>query len=306
MTSDSLYKYYHQHLELIQEKNIVSLEGDYICPLCLQSFSVSDIGTEIITLEHVPQKSLGGKAIALTCKNCNNDSGTSIDSNLYHFLQQVEFREQIMGASQKGRADSTHGTIQSTLECKENEMVLKISAKNNDSRIKNYLDKLFKKNEVFVFKGSKIKYNSRNVSAAILKNAYIILFTYIGYPVICNKKYNILRDFIKNPDGFFLPEPLWRIFPSLPVEDGVYQSQNDKFKGYVVIYTLKLNREHRVLVLIPSISNTFNKVASFLRPLKIGSILVLSRLDKNDDLLFNEKRIQEMISWSKSWKKEVY
>ena len=47
--------------------------GNTMCPICLSEFSKSDVvaGTEV-TLEHAPPKSLGGTAICLTCKRCNN------------------------------------------------------------------------------------------------------------------------------------------------------------------------------------------------------------------------------------------
>ena len=47
--------------------------GNTRCPICLSEFSRSDVvaGTEV-TLEHAPPKALGGAAICLTCKECNN------------------------------------------------------------------------------------------------------------------------------------------------------------------------------------------------------------------------------------------
>ena len=47
--------------------------GNNRCPICLSEFDRADVvaGTEV-TLEHAPPKSLGGVAICLTCKSCNN------------------------------------------------------------------------------------------------------------------------------------------------------------------------------------------------------------------------------------------
>jgi hypothetical protein len=52
----------------------------YICPLCGRGFLIQAVIDGTLTLEHVPPKSLGGKPLVLTCKDCNNDSGHSIDS----------------------------------------------------------------------------------------------------------------------------------------------------------------------------------------------------------------------------------
>ena len=57
--------------------------GNTRCPLCLSDFDRSDVlaGTNV-TLEHAPPKSLGGTAICLTCKTCNNN-GSVIDQHAY-------------------------------------------------------------------------------------------------------------------------------------------------------------------------------------------------------------------------------
>lgn len=47
----------------------------YICPICIEPFS--DIN--LLSREHVPPESAGGKMICLTCKPCNSRAGHSID-----------------------------------------------------------------------------------------------------------------------------------------------------------------------------------------------------------------------------------
>ena len=57
--------------------------GNTRCPICLSDFDKSDVlaGTNV-TLEHAPPKSLGGAAICLTCKSCNNNASL-IDQHAY-------------------------------------------------------------------------------------------------------------------------------------------------------------------------------------------------------------------------------
>lgn len=52
----------------------------YHCPICGNVFSEEDLNNGILTLEHVPPGAQGGKGIALTCKNCNNTAGRTVDS----------------------------------------------------------------------------------------------------------------------------------------------------------------------------------------------------------------------------------
>jgi len=50
----------------------------YRCPLCGRFFSSDGIGD--LTEEHAPPESLGGKAVALTCRPCNSRAGGTVDA----------------------------------------------------------------------------------------------------------------------------------------------------------------------------------------------------------------------------------
>ncbi|WP_369188879.1 HNH endonuclease [Streptomyces sp. R08] len=52
----------------------------YLCPCCLYVFPFESVAAQILTIEHVPPKALGGKEMLLTCKRCNNDAGRDFDS----------------------------------------------------------------------------------------------------------------------------------------------------------------------------------------------------------------------------------
>ena len=61
--------------------------GNTRCPICLSDFARSDVlaGTNV-TLEHAPPKSLGGAAICLTCKSCNNKASL-IEQHAYQSVK---------------------------------------------------------------------------------------------------------------------------------------------------------------------------------------------------------------------------
>lgn len=62
--------------------------GNVFCPLCLGLFRGR--GSKFIrkpTLEHVPPKSLGGKVLCLTCEDCNNGTGSTIEAFLENNLR---------------------------------------------------------------------------------------------------------------------------------------------------------------------------------------------------------------------------
>ena len=64
----------HNNINKLAAYNI-NIEGDYLCPLCLKAYKEQDV-RNVLTEEDVPQHSLGGKRIVLTCKNCNSTCGS--------------------------------------------------------------------------------------------------------------------------------------------------------------------------------------------------------------------------------------
>lgn len=57
--------------------------GNTMCPVCLSPFTRPDVvaGT-VVTLEHAPPKSLGGRVVCLTCERCNNEASL-VDHHAY-------------------------------------------------------------------------------------------------------------------------------------------------------------------------------------------------------------------------------
>ncbi|WP_045875796.1 HNH endonuclease [Pseudofrankia sp. DC12] len=84
------------------EDRLPSGEDWYVCPLCLDSmFTVEELDTGELTVEHVPPRSLGGHAMVLTCRRCNNYAGSRWDAQAYRRRQ---FHEYLTG--QSGRAET--------------------------------------------------------------------------------------------------------------------------------------------------------------------------------------------------------
>ena len=54
--------------------------GNDRCPICLVPFSRTEVvNGSNVTLEHAPPKTLGGKVVCMTCKDCNAASGKMMD-----------------------------------------------------------------------------------------------------------------------------------------------------------------------------------------------------------------------------------
>lgn len=67
-------------------------QGNTHCPICLTEFTEPDVRAgEVVTLEHAPQESVGGKPACLTCLQCNTGPATRmIDQALARFYRAQE------------------------------------------------------------------------------------------------------------------------------------------------------------------------------------------------------------------------
>ena len=54
----------------------------YFCPICLHGFPIEGASDGRLTEEHAPPESLKGRGICLTCKRCNDEAGSGLDSHM--------------------------------------------------------------------------------------------------------------------------------------------------------------------------------------------------------------------------------
>lgn len=76
-----------------------------LCPLCMRDFGLDDLESKQLDIEHVIPKSAGGTVLTLTCKKCNSECGSEIDS---HFARRFRLDEALetgreLGARIKGK-----------------------------------------------------------------------------------------------------------------------------------------------------------------------------------------------------------
>ncbi|WP_326663476.1 hypothetical protein [Streptomyces canus] len=53
----------------------------YACPCCLVAYPREAVSDDRLSIEDVPPKSVGGRPLLLTCKQCNNNAGSVFDSH---------------------------------------------------------------------------------------------------------------------------------------------------------------------------------------------------------------------------------
>ncbi len=187
----------------------------YRCPLCLVDFPTP----EALTLEHAPPESLGGRERCLTCGPCNRFGGRKLEPALAEAQRQYD--------SDKGLAPyHVRGTTRLRLAgCLIN--VRMIADKEQSTFIIPYemnrpdVHEAFKDQLLALAGGGNVI--DQNVQAtidlktpeiprdlersAILKTAYLIAFSELGYSYVLDRAFDIVRRQIAHPE-----EPLIGMF----------------------------------------------------------------------------------------------
>lgn len=194
-------------------KRITSIDQEcYCCPVCRRLFIPQDIDSGILTIERAPPEKVGGRPLALTCKECNSISGYSIDAAVVGREKLFEATKAITGQRRnyKGRARLSMGdeTINVRMEVNEGTISI-IPPKNiNDPKkleaYKAYMMNLHKEGK---WDGEKfnisplVSYKNKYSKIGDLKSAFIISFALFGYTYILNKRLSPVREQILNYDS---------------------------------------------------------------------------------------------------------
>lgn len=174
----------------------VGVLGEYYrCPICCTDYDARAIKKDAetdyrLTLEHVPPDSIGGKIVALTCKKCNNELGSRLDS-------QIAARERFFRFLDPNRPSPNPFPGKITLrESPETATNIQVSGKigsgiNLQAGINNNPKNLVKLKEDLVNNHSSKcsfqatlevpSYNKKLANLAFLKNAFLCLFAKFGY-----------------------------------------------------------------------------------------------------------------------------
>lgn len=292
-----MFNAYSEHLKLVRELKITERVDEYICPICLRGYKKSEI--DQLSLEDVPQAALEGKKIAITCKKCNNTCGNSIDTHLVNHIDSMEQELFLPGSNRKI-------TIENSGEGKPISAPLKVNGMNdmelfvhenyfNSPYHRENLEKL-KENTMITFQNKKKKLDNRLISLAVIKNAYLMLFSKFGYTFLLDDYYNSLRSNLQNFHSKFTPTGIWIMQKNLPIEDGIYLSGNNNYRGFFVAYTVSKIQSYRIIVYIPTPYVKFNSAATAIRNAENYGGLDLIEYDYSN-LLWDKNKIKFLHNW---------
>lgn len=300
MEKMSYYNRLIKNLMISRDANSTSLPLDYVCPLCMRSFNLEVAKVEL-TEEDVPQNSLGGHPITLTCKQCNNKCGSNIDVHLLETIKGIEQRAYLPGTDRKVTIQNGDERLFATLKVGENKnMLLNINTKHNNPKTwELFHDKILFKDSVINLLDAPLKQDIRRFSAAVLKNAYLILFEKTGYTFLSDIYYDRLRQQIKTPDSYILPERLWT-FQDVSVPDGIYLTRDNRYRGFFVVYSLKRIHSYRVCVLIPTPKVEYLVACMELSKIHSKSSIRVMPLP-HEDFICDEISVRKLYNWAYGW-----
>lgn len=212
----------------------------YVCPICLTAFSEQALALRVLTREHVPPKSLGGKRLALTCVACNSGGGHGADSHARREADLIGF----------ARGDVRE--IKAHLRTTSGRLPVRLSAGDGGVRMfgvpkaasKDAHDAVFGdfnaatgegKWEGFTFNVEFQAFSPDRAATSWLRSAYLAYFGALGYRFICRPEMDLVRARIRNPE---LKEPgSFRVIRHEKAEPMLVRVEEpEAFRSYAMFY----------------------------------------------------------------------
>lgn len=273
----------------------LSLSSKYLCPICLEPCSIDEL-----TDEHVPQHSLGGHKMTLTCRNCNSKSGSEVDVYLTNAIEQKERKLFLPGTDRKTKVLGEESYLNSSIRITPDGIELVINPKRNNPEVWNhYQHNVLKKGSNINVNDYLKKQNPNRCFAAILKNAYLMLFARTGYTFLLDSTYDRLRYQIRNPEDLVIPKSMCFISDNRKITDGIYIIHDNECRGFLISYSLKIKVTHYAICFIPTPMVDYD-YACYVLLHKNG--VALERLPEEMDFISDIDAIERLRTWCYSWR----
>ena len=200
-------------------KGLGLLEDTYACPVCATFFDVGNLQADELTLEHVPPKSMGGFELLLTCKACNNRSGSAYEAELKNrHLSELDTRAFLNGealAERPFRLCVDNTTINVGISKDDAGFNIKVKKRHNDPANIEYVFESLRSMEA----GASVTisqhrgYVRSKASLADLKTAFLLVTAKFGYSFAFSSKLHHIRGAIhkarhEEVEAYCLSDPI--------------------------------------------------------------------------------------------------
>ena len=186
-------------------------EAGCVCPLCGRGFTEA----QDFTVEHVPPKSVGGTAMCVTCRECNSRAGHRVDYTLPELARMAQMGDAIFRGqgSYEGETRVTVGghTTNAIMAVGLRRVDLVVDPERNDpARVQQQLRWIEDYartggGEIRFDTNSKFKYSHARARVSLLRAAYLAAFALYGYTYAFNRRLNVVRAQIADPDQEIVP-----------------------------------------------------------------------------------------------------
>jgi hypothetical protein len=207
----------------------------YCCPLCIRGFHT--VHPDVLSLEDVPPRSIGGKPLLLTCRECNNKHGTDLDSH----MKAGRDLEQILEGAQETwgrlRVGGDRMTVKGTIG--ETYALAEMAGKSNPperNAVEAYLDRLTTADAAgteFHFEFS-LRHDEWRERVAWLRVAYLYLTALLGYTFVLREVMNPIREQFFRPDEQLVPKIIKTMVDPIPPDCIVSVSLPVELRSFVV------------------------------------------------------------------------
>lgn len=169
----------------------LSIQDSFVCPLCMRIFSRELI--DCLSIEHIIPSNLSGKLITLTCKACNNTTGSILDAQV---VKRIRTEDAFVGygtirGKVKSESGECTGEIVKTGESSYH--IMPLPQYSNPVLFKNVFEDI-KKDKAEITFTSEPLYNTPHSTLGYLRAAYLMMFYYFGYGYV---KYRYITDPIR-------------------------------------------------------------------------------------------------------------
>ncbi len=302
-----IFDKFSTHLsELKKEGKLAGIElkhdSTYICPICSNQFSNADLkaeSTNMLTSEDSPPDCLGGKKVALTCKDCNNRCGHDLDFHLQEAILELDSRELLPHSTRKAAITVDGETVHGEIRVTETSMEISFSEKsNNPTVVKEHLKNIVP-NKIATVEPKPSRVDPLKFEVALLKSAYILAFAKFGYNLFLDPCYEIVREQLKNPHARIYPEGFWTKQQFTKEQEGVHFILDEGYQAIFVILPLVTKSTiRRFGVALPLPNVPIESVVKKLKEQEAGFGLQLDPMGGTEvDYLTNKEAIDKMNDW---------
>jgi hypothetical protein len=213
----------------------------YVCPLCYHIFSENELDQKVnnpLTIEDVPPKSLGGKPILLTCKNCNNKSGYLLDHQINTDLKTQDF----IAGFPSSKIDSKifiqdNNPFKTKVTYNSEKRLFNFILDSNNPYAKHQIENLSRMKE-WIFNFTFKRANTRIFNLGLLRIAHLLAFKRFGHAYLFNPGAKLIKEQLEAPsEEIFNPIVssgyMWKEF------SGIYLINKPKdFNSFLVVFVL--------------------------------------------------------------------